>query len=57
MLCPQKLYSDFFVVFTKPTKQAFKFVRTKRKACALKLETIRGTSTLSVWMISDYLID
>jgi hypothetical protein len=39
-----KLYSGFFVVFTKPTKQVFKLVRTKREACAMKLETVRGPS-------------
>jgi hypothetical protein len=37
-------------LLTKPTKQVFKFVRTKTETCALKLETIRGPSALSVYM-------
>jgi hypothetical protein len=42
--------SSLSYLFTKPTKQVFKFVRTKTKTCALKLETIRGPSALSVYM-------
>jgi hypothetical protein len=42
--------SSLSYLFTKPTKQVFKFVRTKTEACALKLETIRGPSALSVYM-------
>jgi hypothetical protein len=42
--------SSLSYLFTKPTKQVFKFVRTKTETCALKLETIRGPSALSVYM-------
>jgi hypothetical protein len=42
--------SSLSYLLTKPTKQVFKFVRTKTETCALKLETIRGPSALSVYM-------
>jgi hypothetical protein len=42
--------SSLSYLLTKPTKQVFKFVRTKTETCALKLETIRGPSALSVHM-------
>jgi hypothetical protein len=42
--------SSLSYLFTKPTKQVFKFVRTKTETCALKLETIRGPSALSVYI-------
>jgi hypothetical protein len=42
--------SSLSYLFTKPTKQVFKFVRTKGETCALKLETIGGPSALSVYM-------
>jgi hypothetical protein len=42
--------SSLSYLFTKPTKQVFKFVRTKTETCALKLETIRGPRALSVYM-------
>jgi hypothetical protein len=42
--------SSLSYLFTKPTKQVFKFVRTKTETCALKLETIPGPSALSVYM-------
>jgi hypothetical protein len=41
--------SSLSYLLTKPTKQVFKFVRTKTETCALKLETIRGPSALSVY--------
>jgi hypothetical protein len=42
--------SSLSYLLTKPTKQVFKFVRTKTETCALKLETIRGPSAVSVYM-------
>jgi hypothetical protein len=42
--------SSLSYLLTKATKQVFKFVRTKTETCALKLETIRGPSALSVYM-------
>jgi hypothetical protein len=42
--------SSLSYLLTKPTKQVFKFGRTKTETSALKLETIRGPSALSVYM-------
>jgi hypothetical protein len=45
--------SSLSYLFTKPTKQVFKFVRTKTETCALKLETIPGPSALSGDVVPD----